>query len=160
MNNNAALTPGVGTDVPATACALACARQTLPKERRGNRKTRGQERRIKDAGLHSSEQAAFHGTCLSGWFKVRRYLLLVHKRPCAPTSAGRAGEQRLSDSLFPFSSSHQILSKRCKISTVKVDCYTGSRRLQNSLSGPARIQASSFPKPRSCCGDASSASNC
>ena len=131
------------------------------KERRGNRKTRGQERRIKEAGLHRSEQAAFHGTCLSGWFKVRRYLLLVHKRPCAPSSAGRALSPRLSDSLIPFSSSHKIHSKRCKISTAKVDCYTGPLQTRPaaeqepalcSISGPARIPASYFPKPRSCCG--------
>ena len=77
MNKIEALKAWFGTDVPEQLCRHIWPVHGKRFQKKGNRKTRGQEGRIKDAGLHSSEQVAFHGTCLSGWFKVRRYLLLV-----------------------------------------------------------------------------------
>ena len=117
MNNNAALTPGVGTDVPGTA--LACARQTLPKERRGNRKTRGQERRITEHRRRATPQRASRLPWPLSLRLVPGMTVPASGAQAAlrPLLRWQSSCTKLSDSLIPFSSSHQIQTKRCKIST-------------------------------------------
>ena len=121
--------------MPAHRCALACARQTLPKRKARQQKDErpGEE---DQRGRATPQRASRLPWDLS-------FRLVQGKAVPAPGAqvAVRSHLRWQSSSTkvecfsFPFSSSIHY-SKRCKISnTVKVDC------LQNSLSGPAAARS-------------------